>query len=95
MDGNATGENATCAFWDQGQWSREGVTTLISGSKGYVACATHHLSIFAGVVRVLATNILLALQCSTFSSLVTEESIRELARVVWLGRAASIFSALM
>ena len=44
-------ENATCAFWDDGQWSSNGMSTL-PAEAGFIKCSTVHFSFFAGVVDV-------------------------------------------
>ena len=50
---DVTDRYATCAFWDEDifKWSDEGVTEERLGMQ--IACNTTHLSIFAGVLKVV------------------------------------------
>eukprot|EP00435_Cladocopium_sp_Y103_P033486 s2534_g8.t1 len=86
--------DATCAFWDEelAVWSTEGVETLPGSEPGNLLCSSTHLSIFGGVVKVILKNIVLALECSTFSSLMNEAGFQRLSRTEWLGRPASLVS---
>eukprot|EP00438_Fugacium_kawagutii_P035561 Skav229225 [mRNA] locus=scaffold864:137686:144555:- [translate_table: standard] len=89
--------NATCAFWheEEAVWSAEGVETFSQEAASLqLRCSTRHLSIFAGIVSAaLASrrNVLLALKCSTFSSLMTPEAFEKLAQLsTWFLRPASL-----
>jgi len=86
--------NATCAFWDENlaKWSNEGVDTLPSESPGTLACSTRHLSIFGGVVSVVLKNVVVALECSTFSTLMDAKAFKMLGRPDWLGRSSGVLN---
>eukprot|EP00435_Cladocopium_sp_Y103_P046814 s3310_g13.t1 len=88
---------ATCAFWDESsaRWSSEGVKTLPSEEPGYIECSTTHLSMFGGVIEVMLRNVLLALTCSTVGSLFSDEAVRKLGKIEWMGRPATLVLILM
>eukprot|EP00434_Breviolum_minutum_P033670 symbB.v1.2.029794.t1/scaffold3289.1/size59672/3 len=78
--------NATCAFWDEhlAKWSSEGVETLPSEGPGTLVCRTRHLSIFGGVISVVLKNVVVALECSTFSTLMDAAAFEKLGQPDWL-----------
>eukprot|EP00434_Breviolum_minutum_P036960 symbB.v1.2.032758.t2/scaffold3973.1/size47119/1 len=86
--------NATCAFWDTelAKWSSEGVETLPSETPGMLVCATRHLSIFGGVVSVVLRNVVVALECSTFSTLMDAAAFEKLGQTDWHQQSAGVLS---
>jgi len=86
--------NATCAFWDEdlAKWSSEGVETLPSESPGTLVCRTRHLSIFGGVISVVLKNVVVALECSTFSTLMDAAAFEKLGQPDWLQQPPGVVS---
>ncbi|CAJ1399619.1 unnamed protein product [Effrenium voratum] len=75
--GNITG--STCAYWDEEKaaWAYDGLEDMPGREDGAAICLTHHLSIFAMIVK---DDVTAALACSTASQLLTQEAVRNLAR---------------
>jgi len=86
--------NATCAFWDPNlaKWSSEGMETLPSEGPGTLVCSTRHLSIFGGVISVILKNVVVALECSTFSTLMDAAAFKKLGQPDWLARPPGVVS---
>ena len=85
--------DAKCAFWDEDidKWSDDGIRTLSSNHT--LECSTSHLSIFAGVKDVFLRNIVLALSCSTISTLLSARAFEKLGKnSSWLKSTPSILN---
>ena len=83
---------ARCAFWDEdiSRWSDEGTSTVVNN--GTIQCITSHLTIFGGIKDVLLRNIVLALTCSTISSLFSSDAFSKLQNTAWLTEAPAILN---
>eukprot|EP00438_Fugacium_kawagutii_P023046 Skav227260 [mRNA] locus=scaffold3417:21309:29480:- [translate_table: standard] len=83
---------ARCGFWDEDidKWSDEGLNTV--PGNGIIECSTAHLTIFGAIRDVFLKNILLVLQCSTFSTLWTREAFERLQDPSWLESPSSILN---
>ena len=83
---------ARCAFWDEdiSRWSDEGTTTVVNN--GTIQCITSHLTIFGGIKDVLLRNIVLALTCSTISTLFSSDSFSKLQNTAWLSETPAILN---
>ena len=76
---------AKCGFWDEetGKWSEDGLRVVCSKNK--LECSTAHLTIFGAITDVFLKNVVLALTCSTISSLLSGEAFERLPDPAWLG----------
>ena len=81
-----------CAFWDEdtSRWSDEGTATVVKN--GTIQCTTSHLTIFGGVKDVLLRNIVLALSCSTISTLLSSDAFSKLQNTAWLAETPAILN---
>ena len=81
-----------CAFWgeDISRWSDVGTTMLVNNST--IQCTTSHLTIFGGVKDVLLRNIVLALTCSTISTLLSSDAFSKLQNTTWLSELPAILN---
>eukprot|EP00435_Cladocopium_sp_Y103_P062705 s1141_g24.t1 len=86
---------ATCAFWDEdvAKWSTDGTRTVSTvAANGTLECSTSHLTIFGGIKHVFLKNIVLALTCSTISTLLSGSAFARLQDTSWLLSAPSILN---
>lgn len=85
---------ARCAFWneDTAKWSEDG--TLTVSANATLECSTSHLTIFGGIKDVLLKNIVLALTCSTISTLLSGSAFAKLQDTSWLSSTPSILNML-
>jgi len=66
--------------------------TLPSEGPGTLVCSTRHLSIFGGVISVILKNVVVALECSTFSTLMDAAAFKKLGQPDWLARPPGVVS---
>lgn len=85
---------ARCAFWneDTAKWSEDGTATVSANAT--LECSTSHLTIFGGIKDVFLKNIVLALTCSTISTLLSGSAFAKLQDTSWLSSTPSILNML-
>lgn len=80
-----------CAFWDEKEWSMEGVEVSDRSRPGsQLWCDTYHLSLFAAILRSIVDTVL----CSNFH-LLTPPAFAELGKGQWFKSGSAIMCFLL